>query len=114
MVGDDIQEWWRTPEPQRVLQLMREIGVWRLGNCDGCMCTSFSIRYVDIDVSCGKGRERGVWVSSGSMDYSDTDLLQPIAEEIRRQIEEADGRGPMAVHLHEWVNPSRGSKEGSR
>lgn len=97
-------------EPEEVLALVKEIGVGRLGGADGCMCLHFNIRRVDIDVSCGKGRDRGLWISSRSMDYWDSStandssikMLRPIAEEVARQVEDSDGRGPVPIHYHEW------------
>ena len=102
MLGDKIEEWWRASEPERVVAVLRDVGMWRLANHDGCTCGSASIRNVDIDVSCGKGRPRGIWVSSGSMDYEDKEDLRPIAEEVQRQIQESDHRGEIPIHLHEW------------
>jgi hypothetical protein len=100
-------------EPELVLELIKEVGVHRLGNWDGCTCCRFRIRDVDVDISCGKGRDRGIWIYSGSLDYWDPDdplleqrLLQPVAEEIKRQIEEGDHRGPVPIHFHEWKNQS--------
>lgn len=98
---------WKMIEPNKVIALIRELEVWRLGNCDGCMCCRFSLRNVDIDVDCGKGSERGVTISSPSLDYydgvsengSDTRMLRPIAEEVARQVEESDGRGPCPVRF---------------
>jgi hypothetical protein len=93
-----------------VVDLIREVGVIRLGNFDGCACCRFSVRDVDVEVGCGKGGERAVWVSSPSLEYwdgatangNDEALLRPIAEEVVRQVSEADGRGPLMVYLHEF------------
>lgn len=98
------------PEHLYVVDLIREVGVGRLGFFDGCTCCSFSVRTVDVDVSCGKGRERAVWISSRSLDYwdqstpngNDESLLRPIAEEVAKQVENADGRGPIPLHFHPW------------
>lgn len=89
-------------ECDTVLALVKSLGIWRLGNLDGCCCSRFSLRNVDVDIACGKGRKRGVYVSSASMDYDDPELLRPIAEEVRQQLEECDHRGPAPIHLREW------------
>lgn len=99
---------WNMDEPQKVLALIKVVKVWRLANWDGCVCSRFSIRNVDVDISCGKGRARGVWVSSPSCDYWDGKsadgnyeaMLRPIAEEIVSQID--DGRGHMPIQFREW------------
>lgn len=96
------------PENEVVVDLLRDVGVDRLGYFDGCVCCHFKVRNVEIGVSCGKGRDRGIWVSSASLDYYDRELkgldealLRPIAEEVQRQIEASeDGRGPIPIHLH--------------
>lgn len=96
-------------EPDMVLALVKEVEVWRLANLDGCCCGRFSLRNVDVEFGCGKGGERAVWCSSRSMDYwdrvskdgCDERLLRPIAEEVARQIEARDGRGPLKIYFHE-------------
>ena len=115
--NDEMQEWWKTPENMRIVRIIREVGVWVLGNFDGCSCCDFKIRNVEIDISCGKGRDRGLWIYSPSLDYWDevtpngnnVDLLRPIAEEVIRQVEKSDGRGPIPVHYHEWKNTDSGT-----
>lgn len=109
-----IEEWWRTPENLRVVRILQEIGADVLGNFDGCCCCGFKIRNVEIDISCGKGRDRGLWIYSPSLDYwdgksengSEEELLRPIAEEVQRQVQNSDMRGPLPIHYHEWVNPN--------
>lgn len=100
-----VEESWRMSEVEKVVAIIKEVGVWRLGNFDGCCCCKFGLRNVDISVSCGKGGSRGVTVSSDSLDYYETasgvgpDVLRPIAEEAARQVENSDGRGPCPVHI---------------
>ncbi len=84
-------------EPELVLELIKEIGVSRLGNWDGCECSSFSIRNVTVDISCGKGQKRGILISSNSMDYEDEGLLYPIGEDVKQQVESSSHRGPITV-----------------
>lgn len=97
---------WPVSEPERVAALIREIQCWRLGNWDGCCCSRFSLRNVDVDISCGKGREQAVWVSSPSMDYDGEKDLRPIMDEVVRQLNEQSGRLPQfAQYFKEWKNP---------
>jgi len=109
------EESWTMSEPQKVAALIREVGLWRLGNWDGCCCSRFSIRNVDVDISCGKGRDQGVWLSSNSLDYwkegttdgNDEELLRPIMEEIIRQLIAQSSRGGnFAQHFHPWAAPT--------
>lgn len=93
------EESWKMTEPDKVAALIREIGCWRLGNWDGCCCSNFSIRNVDVHISCGKGGPREVVISSGSMDYMDWETkktdpkrMQPIMDEVIRQVSEQSGR----------------------
>lgn len=89
------EESWKMSEPEKVVAIIKEVGAWRLGNWDGCTCSRFSIRNVDIDISCGKGGPRRVRVSSPSCDYIDGDPdLRTIGEEVARQVQESDGRSP--------------------
>ena len=88
---------------EEVLSLVKETGVGRLAGHDGCVCGFFSVRNVNVDIACGKGRDRGIWVYSNSMDYvEDTEeKLRPIAEEVKKYVED-DGRGDALIHFHEW------------
>lgn len=78
-------------ETEKVVAIIRDVQCWRLGNWDGCCCCNFSVRNVDVDISCGKGREQAVWVSSVSDDYSVTGFLRPIMDEVVRQLAEQSG-----------------------
>lgn len=92
------QESWRMSEPQKVLSIIKDVGAWRLGNWDGCTCSSFSIRNVNIDIGCGKGSPRRVHVSSRSGDYENgTVALRMIGDEVARQVQEGDSRSPQIV-----------------
>jgi hypothetical protein len=84
---------WKMSEPEKVVALIVEVRCWRLGNWDGCCCSRFSVRNVDVDISCGKGREQAVWICSSSMDYDDKSLLKPIMKEVIKQLKESSGRG---------------------
>jgi hypothetical protein len=81
-------------ESEEVVSLIKEVGCWRLGNWDGCCCSRFSVRNVDVEIHCGNGMEQSIWVSSYSMDYDDDEaLLRPIMAEIVKQVTELSGRG---------------------
>lgn len=92
-------------ETERVVAIIKDVECSSLGNWDGCCCSEFSIRNVLVEVSCGKGRKQGIWVSSRSMDYDDAGLLQPVMDEVFAQVTEQSGRGgPFAQHLYKWTN----------
>lgn len=98
---------WKMSEPEKVVALIREVECWRLGNWDGCCCCHFSIRDVEVDISCGKGREQAVWIHSTSCEYPEaeaTTLLAPVMDEIVRQLTELSaGRGgQFAKYFYEW------------
>jgi hypothetical protein len=96
---------WHKPEPQIVLEIIQAVGIHRLANFDGCLCGRFSLRNVDIDICCGKGRQRALWISSKSGDYDDNaqKKLRPIAEEVVRQVQDLnDGRGEMPTRFDAW------------
>lgn len=103
-LGFDYSLHWYTPEPQRVLEVLKEVGIHRLANFDGCLCGCFAIRNVKIEISCGKGADRGIKISSRSMDYPASaeeleKVLCEVGNEVQRQIDDLhDGRGPIPVH----------------
>lgn len=89
------EHWQRLSEPERVAYLIREIGPGYLGHFDGCICSRFSIRYVDVEISCGSNGERGVWVGS---DYQSPEDFAPIMEALREAMTGKDLRGPIEVY----------------
>lgn len=90
-------------EPEKVVAIISEVQCRKLGNWDGCCCSNFSIRNVNVDISCGKGREQAVWVSSASGDYEDQSLLKPIMAEVIRQVtEQSARRGTFAQYFEPW------------
>jgi hypothetical protein len=104
----DVQQSRKMQEHEMVLAIVKEVEVWRLGHFDGCCCCWFRVRDVQIDVSCGKGSERAVRVYSQSDDYWNENskspnevFLRPIAEEVARQVEMSDHRGPLPLHFHD-------------
>jgi hypothetical protein len=106
------EESWKMSEPEKVLALIKEIGIWRLGNFDGCICSSFKLRDVNVDISCGKGMDRAARVYSNSMDFMEDhdEQMKDIAEEIKRQAEQSDERGPIPVFFEEWKNPNKSAR----
>jgi hypothetical protein len=76
------------------LKLIRDIGVGGLGGFDGCLCTSFEVHGVKVDVSCRKssGSDTAgsefygtlVRVHSDHMDADDG--LVSIAQEVAEQV----------------------------
>jgi hypothetical protein len=75
-----------------VVDLIREVGIYRLSGYDGCPCANFEVQSVSVDVSCHKS-DHSVRVHSHHMDYCDdkyrldTSLFQPIVEEVLRQVD---------------------------
>lgn len=85
-------------ELEKVISLISDLKVWRLGNWEGCCCSQFSVRGVNVDISCGKGREQAVWVSSNSKN-----LLRPVMAEVVKQVTEHSNRsGKWAEYFEEW------------
>lgn len=91
---------------QAALALIRDVGVWKLGDFDGCLCGHFVVKGVEVDIACRKssgshGRTTMLRVHSESLDASIEELV-PIADEVRRQIGEGDGT-PIATRYCDWL-----------
>jgi hypothetical protein len=98
----------RPRETEVIIDLIREVGVCRLSLFDGCSCGGFTVRNVEVDICCGKGRDRGVWVSSPSLDWEFSKAaLAAIADEVASQVEDADFRGPMPRYPFAWKRDER-------
>lgn len=80
-------------EVEKIVAIIKGLGCWNLGHWDGCCCSYFSIRNVDIRISCGKNGDQSVWVTSRSCDYDDVVQLRPVMAEIIKQLKEHSGRG---------------------
>lgn len=94
------EESWKMTETEKVVAIIKEVECWRLGYWDGCCCSEFSVRSVNVDIACGKGREKAVRISGGA-DH-DAETLKPIMAEVMRQVEEQSGRGPgFAQYINE-------------
>lgn len=83
---------WKMSETDKVVSIIKDVQCWRLGKWDGCCCSHFSIREVEVDIACGKGKEQSVTVRSGSSDFPDENSLRPIMDEVIRQVTEQSGR----------------------
>ena len=84
---------WMAKSASDVVDLIREVGIYRLGTLEGCPCTSFEVRDVHVDVSCHKSSDHSVRVWSNHCDYSDENYkrvdaaFRPIADEVLRQVD---------------------------
>lgn len=78
-------------DAQAALSLIKEIGIDRLCDFDGCVCSSFAVKGVEIDISCRKSSDpayRGgtlIRVHSASMDATPA-RLESVAREVAAQI----------------------------
>ncbi len=81
-----------------LVNLLRDVGVCRLGYFDGCICCEFEVRGVRFDLSCGKGGKRGLRVSSHHGDYRVPEELRPAADEIAKQAI-SDRRGELPIEI---------------
>ena len=92
-------------ETEKVVCILRAVQCRRLGYWDGCCCSNFNVRYVNVDISCGKGREQAVWVSSTSRDFGKEEL-KPVMAEVIKQVSEQSGRaGKFTEYYCEYNNP---------
>lgn len=84
---------WQQRSANSVADLIREVGVYRLGGSDGCPCTSFEVLNVNVSVSCHKSGDHGLRVWTNHADYSDENYrcvdaaLRVIADEVLRQVD---------------------------
>jgi hypothetical protein len=93
---------WGKSMSQIVIDVLRQVGVYRLCYSDGCRCGSFSIYGVDVRLECGKGigGPQGVHVSSGSIDWPASEM-QIVGEEVARQWADLNGGDwPITVEKH--------------
>ena len=96
----------------RALSVIKEVGISRLANFEGCLCSSFAVQNVEVDISCRK--------SSGSSDHmgyvlrvhspslgSPVDKIKEIAHEVARQIFEQDSYYPIKIRYETWDQYSK-------
>lgn len=80
---------------ESVIDLIREVGVFRLGCTDGCLCMDFAVRGVSVDLHCHRTMGGRAWANnvkapviraySSHSEIQRTDL-PPIAAEVERQL----------------------------
>ena len=78
---------------------------WHIGGYDGCLCTCLSVMNFEIDVSCRKSSasasgETVVRVSCPSIGVDIADL-RLVAEEVQRQVLEAEPQANVVLKLVE-------------
>lgn len=99
MISEEWLKWDKLSESEKVISIIQACGLQALGNWDGCCCSHFNLRGVDVEIGCGKGGEQAVWVSSKSMDHSDETLTPIMAEVIRQVSEQSNRSAPFAQHI---------------
>lgn len=101
------------------LELIRREGVFGLGGYDGCLCTSFRVRGIDVDISCRKssggldgtieptfyGTTVRVYARSGDVGG---DALRAIAEEIASQLRAGGSGEAIAVRYCDYTHDKDG------
>jgi hypothetical protein len=94
---------------QRALSIIKEVGISRLANFDGCLCSSFAVQGVEVDISCrksiGAGDHRGyvLRVHSNTLG-SPVKELKDIAHEVARQIREIDPPYAIKIRYADWAH----------
>jgi hypothetical protein len=71
------------------VDLIRRVGVWKLGAYDGCNCAHFEVQAVRVDISCHKSQQTVEVKSVVADDYGcNRAMLDAIAAEVVRQLGE--------------------------
>lgn len=68
----------------KAVELIRQLGIFGLGECDGCACCHFEVQGVSVSISCHKS-EHCVRVYSHHMDR-DPMALESVAAEVLLQL----------------------------
>jgi hypothetical protein len=108
----------QTRAANAVADLIREVGIYRLGGSDGCPCTNFEVQNVHVSVSCHKSGDHGLRVWTNHADYSDENYrrvdaaLRVIAQEVLRQVDDYyDAHGEYAatfdIRYRSWEKDNR-------
>lgn len=102
---------------KRALALIKEKGLWGLGEMDGCLCCHFAVMGVAVDISCRK--------SSGAYHHIDPDHYGFVARivwniddampeevaaldaEVVRQIEAQGNELPIVVRHCDWATDDK-------
>jgi hypothetical protein len=97
--------WPRQASAEDAVALLQREGVWHIGGCDGCLCTSLSIMNFEIDIGCrksdaSKDGETVVTVSCSSLGVETSDL-NLVAEEVKRQVLDAEPQADVAILFRE-------------
>lgn len=96
-------------EADDVISIVDEVGLYRLAGSDGCACGRFIVRGLEVEIGCGKGDRRGVWVSSRHMDWSDDDASRArVGQAVAQIVKDTDERGPIPVYLSSWADHRAG------
>lgn len=88
-------------DAKAAIELLREVGIYRLCGTEGCLCMSCEIQGISIDVSCRKSNGSRIEelpefygtvirVSSHHLD-SNAAELQLVADEVKAQLESNGG-----------------------
>lgn len=78
------------------LKVIRDVGVGGLGGFDGCLCTSFAVQGIEVDVSCRKSSGSAghfgytLRVHSRHMDATGA-YLEAVAREVAGQLQAIEG-----------------------
>jgi hypothetical protein len=86
------------------VSLLRRESVWHLSGADGCLCANFCILGYKIDVACRKssvtvGEPHTLVEVASLLDVSFADMAL-VAEEVKRQCEEAEPHIPVYVKCY--------------
>lgn len=88
--------------------LIKEVSIFRLGYLDGCVCMSFEVKGVHVDISCRKSSGMSMFrdfygtsirVTSGTLDGGP--MLEDAAREVCRQLDEY-GHPTVTVRYSTW------------
>lgn len=90
------------------VSLLQDVGIGRIADFDGCLCSAMEIKGVHIDVACRKSGASGdfcgmlVRVYSNHMDVLPDDL-RVVALEVTRQLRKLDSWSPLAVRYCSYM-----------
>jgi len=93
--------WSSTGSGADAVALLREVGLFRLGGTDGCLCSGCEIVNYEIYFSCRKS-DKTLYVRCPSMGTSMEDL-QAVAIEAMRQIREQDNWSELRVRFGNYA-----------
>lgn len=103
---------------QKAAALIKEKGIFGLGDYDGCMCCHFEVNGVHVDISCRKSSDGAMFdgfygttvrVSSRHMD-SDASGLAEVAVVVIEQVQENEGHLPINLRFCDYEHDANGGK----